>query len=253
MLTTRIAVILFAYSVTAFALDDSSPFQALQYRNIGPSRGGRCAAVTGVPGRPHTFFMGTSGGVWKTTSAGQTWENVSDGFLESGSIGDIAVAESDPNVIYVGTGQSTIRGNVAVGVGVYKSLDGGKTWFHSGLRKAGQIGRIRIHPNDANLVYAAVIGHPFVANEERGIFRSIDGGKTWQKILYVSAKTGFADLSMDPTNPRVLYAAAWTTQRKPWTIVSGSEEYGLYKSVDGGDHWTKLSGGLPEGIVGKIG
>ncbi len=228
-------------------------FQALKYRNIGPTRGGRCSAVTGVPGKTHTFLMGNAGGVWRTDNAGQSWENISDEFFESGSIGAIAVAESDPNVIYVGTGQATIRGNVALGVGIYKSQDGGKTWSHSGLRNAGQIAEIRIHPKDENLVYAAVVGNAFVPNEERGLFRSKDGGKSWEKILYISARTGVVDISMDATNPRVLYAAAWTGQRKPWTIVSGSEESALYKSVDGGDQWKKLSGGLPEGLVGKIG
>ncbi len=228
-------------------------FQALKYRNLGPSRGGRCSAVTGVPGEPYAFLMGVPGGVWKTVNAGQSWENISDGFFESGSIGAIAVAESDPNVIYVGTGQATIRGNVALGAGVYKSTDAGKTWVHSGLRQTGQIAKIRIHPQDPDLVYLAAVGNAFVPNEDRGLFRSKDGGKTWQKILYVSEKTGVVDLAMDPVNPRVLYAAAWTGERKPWTIVSGSEESGLFKSNDGGDTWKKLSGGLPQGMLGKIG
>ena len=232
---------------------DEKAFQALKYRNVGPSRGGRSTAVTGVPGEIHTFFMGTAGGVWKTINAGQTWENVSDGHFETGSIGAIAVSDSDPNVIYVGTGQGTIRGNVAIGVGVYKSVDGGKTWVHSGLRNAGQIQEILIHPKNENLVYAAAIGNAFVPNEDRGLFRSKDGGKTWEKVLYISSKTGIVDISMNPENPRILYAAAWTGQRKPWTIVSGSEESALYKSVDGGDTWKKLAGGLPEGLVGKIG
>jgi photosystem II stability/assembly factor-like uncharacterized protein len=240
-------------SGSTVASTPSTPFQALKYRNIGPSRGGRCTAVTGIPGQPHVFFMGTAGGIWRTLNAGQSWENISDKFFESGSIGAIAVSESDPNVIYVGTGQSTIRGNVALGVGVYKSMDGGKTWKHSGLRSAGQISRIRIHPKDPNLVFVAVVGNAFVPNEERGLFRSKDGGKTWEKILYISSKTGVADLDMDRSNPRILYASAWTGQRKPWTIVSGSEESGLYRSTDGGDTWEKLAGGLPQGIVGKIG
>lgn len=227
--------------------------QALEYRNIGPSRGGRSTAVTGVTGQPYTFLMGTAGGVWKTTNAGGSWENISDRYFGSGSIGAIAVSESDPHVIYVGTGQSTLRGNVALGVGVYKSIDAGKTWKHIGLPKAGQIGRIRIHPKNFDLVYVAVIGNAFIPNEERGLFRSKNGGMTWEKVLSISPKTGFADLAMDPVNPRVLYASAWTGQRKPWTIVSGSDECALYKTVDGGDTWTKLGGGLPQGVVGKIG
>jgi photosystem II stability/assembly factor-like uncharacterized protein len=251
-----ISILLFGSNTFVWADSPStaaSSFQALQYRNIGPSRGGRSTAATGVPGQPHTFFMGTSGGLWKTENAGETWVNVSDGFFQSGSIGAIAVSESDANVIYVGTGQSSLRGNVAAGVGVYKSTDGGKTWKHSGLTQAGQIGRIRIHPKDPDLVYVAVVGNAFVPNEDRGLYRSKDGGKIWQRVLFISSKTGFVDLSMDPSNPRILYAAAWTGQRKPWTIVSGSEESGLYKTVDGGDNWLKVEGGLPQGVVGRIG
>lgn len=240
-------------SICAAADIDSKQLQALKYRNIGPSRGGRCGAVSGVIGQPNTFYQGTAGGVWKSVNAGQNWENISDKFFESGSIGAIAVADSDPNIIYVGTGQSTIRGNVATGVGIYKSVDAGKTWKHIGLRNVGQIGRIRIHPTNPNLVYVAVIGNPWVPNEERGLYRSKDGGENWEKILSISPKTGFADLAMDLNNPRVLYASAWTAQRKPWTIISGSDESGLYKTNDGGDNWEELKGGLPQGVVGKIG
>ena len=250
-----LVVVFLLYHLLCFAaLPTTDPaFQALKYRNLGPTRGGRCAAVTGVPGEPHTFYMGTSGGVWKTENAGQTWTNISDKYFESGSIGAIAVAESDPNVVYVGTGQSTLRGNVALGVGMYKSTDAGKSWNHAGLKNAGQIGRVRVHPTNPDLVYVAVIGNAFMPNEDRGLYRSKDGGKSWERVLHISSKTGFADLAMDATNPRVLYAAAWTGQRLPWTIISGSEEGGLYKSVDGGDTWKKLTEGLPQGIVGKIG
>ena len=232
---------------------DPSQYQALRYRLLGPSRGGRSTAVTGIPGRPHTFFAGTSGGLWKTDDAGMAWENVSDGFFESGSIGAVAVADADPNVVYAGTGQACLRGNVSAGVGIYRSTDGGRTWAHAGLRDVGQIARIRIHPRDPNLVYVAAVGRAFGPNPERGVFRSKDGGKTWEKVLSISPKTGATDLAMDAVNPRVLYAAAWTGERKPWTIISGSAESGLYKSTDGGDRWVKLGGGLPEGVVGKIG
>src|SRR5262249_37785361 len=172
---------------------------------------------------------------------------------EWSSLGAVAVADSDPNVLYIGTGQACLRGNVSAGVGVYKSTDGGKTWTHSGLRDAGQIAKIRIHPYNPDLVYVAAVGNAFGPNETRGVFRSKDDGKSWEKVLYGSAKTGVTDLAMDATNPRVLYAAAWTGDRKPWTIISGSAESGLYKSTDGGDRWQKLSGGLPQGVVGKIG
>lgn len=227
--------------------------QALQYRNIGPIRGGRSTAVAGIPDQPHTFLMGSSGGLWKTTSAGQSWENISDGFFESGSIGAIAIAGSNANVIYVGTGQACLRGNVAAGVGVYKSTDAGKTWKHSGLRNAGQIARIRVHPDDESLVYVAVLGNAFEDNEDRGVFRSRDGGTTWQKVLYVNPKTGAVDLVMDTANPRVLYAAFAHEQRKPWTIISGNEDGGIFKTTDGGETWARLSGGLPQGTVGRIG
>lgn len=231
-----------------------SPFgEALRYRLLGPSRGGRSTAVAGIPSRPSTFFLGTSGGLWKTEDAGSTWTNVSDGFFESGSIGAVAVADADPNVVYAGTGQACLRGNVSAGVGMYRSTDGGKTWRHAGLRDAGQIARIRIHPRDPDLVYVAAVGHAFGPNPERGVFRSRNGGASWEKVLFVSPKTGVTDLAMDATDPRVLYAAAWTGERKPWTIVSGSEESGLYRTTDGGDRWTRVGGGLPQGVVGKIG
>src|SRR5439155_11210707 len=183
---------------------------------------------------------------------GMRWSNVSDGFFEAGSIGAVAVAESDGNVVYAGTGSACPRGNISSGVGVYRSTDAGKTWKHAGLREAGQIGRIRVHPRDPDLVYVAALGHIFGPNDERGVFRSKDGGKSWQKVLFVSNRTGAVDLSMDPNNPRILYAALWTAERRPWTITSGSAESGLYKTTDGGDTWTKCKGGLPEGVVGKI-
>jgi photosystem II stability/assembly factor-like uncharacterized protein len=230
-------------------------FDGLRYRLLDFSRGGRSTAVAGVASDPLTYYFGsTGGGVWKTRDAGLTWTNISDGFFEAGSIGAIAVAESDPNVIYVGTGSACPRGNISPGVGMYKSTDAGKTWKHAGLREAGQIGRVQVHPKDCDLVYVAAVGHIFGPNDERGVFRSKDGGKTWDKVLFISRKTGAVDLSLDPNNPRVLYAAAWTVERKPWTIDSGSEESGLFKTTDGGETWTRVSGGgFPSGIVGKIG
>jgi photosystem II stability/assembly factor-like uncharacterized protein len=230
-------------------------FSELRYRSLGFSRGGRATAVTGVPSQPLTFYFGsTGGGVWKTTSGGGDWTNVSDGFFEAGSIGAIAVGDTDPNVIYVGTGSACPRGNVSIGVGMYKSTDAGKTWKHIGLRTAGQIGRVRIHPQNHDLVYVAVLGNVFGASPDRGVFRSRDGGQNWEKVLYVNERTGAIDLTMDATNPRVLYAALWTTERKPWTIESGSLDGGIFKSSDGGDTWKKLTKGLPTDVlVGKIG
>ena len=229
-------------------------FQAMEYRSVGPHRGGRVTAVAGVPQEPNTFYMGsTGGGVWKTTDGGQVWTNISDEFFAAGSMGALAVAPSDPNVVYAGTGSACIRGNVSVGVGAYKSTDAGRTWTHIGLRDAGQIARVRVHPNNPDLVYAAVLGHPFGPNPERGIFRSKDGGENWENVLFISDSTGAVDLSMDANNPRILYAAMWRAERKPWTLVSGALEGGIYKTSDGGDNWTRLTTGLPEGLIGKIG
>lgn len=232
---------------------DPAMFQALRYRLLGPSRGGRSTAVAGVLTQPHVFYMGTSGGLWKSENAGGSWKNVSDGFFGSSSIGAVAVADSDPNVVYAGTGQACLRGNVAAGDGLYKSQDSGKTWVRAGLADAGQIARIRIHPRDPERVYVAAVGHAFGPNEQRGVFRTTDGGRTWERVLFISARTGAIDLAMDGSNPRILFAAAWTGDRKPWTVVSGSAESGLYRSTDGGDHWEKLAGGLPQGVVGRIG
>ncbi len=229
-------------------------FEGLEYRSLDFSRGGRSTAVAGVVGDSLTYYFGsTGGGVWKTTDAGLTWKNVSDKFFKVGSIGAVAVAESDPNVVYVGTGSACPRGNVSVGDGVYRSTDAGKTWSHIGLERAGQIGRIRVHPKNPDLVYVAVLGQIFGPNEERGVYRSRDGGKSWERSLHISDQTGAVDLSMDPNNPRILYAAMWTARRKPWTLISGSEEGGLYKSADGGDTWKKLEKGLPKAPTGRIG
>jgi photosystem II stability/assembly factor-like uncharacterized protein len=236
-------------SQTAF---DPALYKELSYRNIGPTRGGRVTAVAGITSQPSTFYMGaTGGGVWKTTNYGLTWTNVSDGYLASPSIGAIRVFQENPDIVYVGTGSDGLRSNVIRGKGVYKSMDAGRSWSFIGLRDAGQIGAVEIHPDNPDIVFVAAIGNPFGPNEERGVFRTVDGGGTWEKVLYLSPKTGFSDLEMAPDNPNVMYAAAWTAERKPWTILSGSEEGGIYRSTDRGDTWTKLCGGLPGGIVGK--
>ncbi|HEY9448200.1 MAG TPA: hypothetical protein VIQ60_00545, partial [Gemmatimonadaceae bacterium] len=231
---------------------DTAFFQDLSYRMIGPSRGGRVTAVTGVASEPRTFYMGAaSGGVFKTTDAGATWLPISDGAFEVGSIGAVEVAQSNANIVYVGTGSESIRSNVSIGKGVYRSDDAGKTWRFVGLHDVGQIGAVRVHPSNPDLVYVAAVGDPFVDNQERGVYRTRDGGKSWQKILFLSDSTGAVDLELQPGNPDVIYAAMWHGQRRPWTIISGAREGGIYKSTDGGDHWTKLGGGLPDQLFGK--
>ncbi len=225
-------------------------FESLEYRSLGFTRGGRSTAVTGVPSQPLVYyFVGTGGGVFKATDAGITWDSVTDGFLGVGSVGAIAVADSDPNVVYVGTGSACARGNISPGDGVYRSLDAGKTWEHVGLPEAGQIGRIRVHPRDHNLVYVAVVGNLFGDSEQRGLYRSRDGGAHWERVLTISNKTGVVDIAMDPSNPRILYAGAWAVRRTPWTIDSGSTNGGIYKSTDGGDTWTQLEVGLPTDVM----
>jgi photosystem II stability/assembly factor-like uncharacterized protein len=232
-----------------------SELEGLEWREIGPYRGGRSAAVAGIPQDRETFYFGaTGGGVWKTRNGGAHWENVSDGFF-GGSIGAVAVSAWDPNVIYVGTGEKTVRGNVSHGDGVWKSTDAGKTWRHVGLGDSRHIARIRIHPKNPDRVYAAVMGHLFGPNAQRGVFRSDDGGETWQRVLFVSADAGAVDLAMDPANPRILYATTWRVRRTPWSLESGGEGSGLWKSKDGGDNWTEISGneGLPEPPLGISG
>ena len=236
---------------------ESDPLKALQYRSIGPYRGGRCTAVTGVPSQPGVFYYGaTGGGVWKTTDGGINWESVSDGSVfGTGSVGAIAVADSDPNTVFVGMGESPIRGNVSHGDGVYKSNDAGKTWKRVGLEDTRQIPRIRIHPKNPDLVYVAALGHVWGPNDQRGVFRSKDGGKTWEKILSRGNKAGTIDLILDPSNPHILYAGFWEVYRKPWTLESGGPGSGIFKSTDGGDTWTELTrnSGLPKGTIGKVG
>lgn len=233
---------------------DPELFSTMNYRFIGPLRGGRSTAVTGIPGNPKEYLMGsTGGGVWKSSDVGLTWSNISDGDFTSASIGAIVVAPSDLNVIYVGTGSACIRGNATTGDGMYRSLDGGDSWSHIGLSDAGTIARLVVHPNDHELVYAAVFGHPFGPSEERGVYRSRDGGETWEQVMFISDQVGAIDLSMNPHNPREMYAAFWRFERKPWTTYDASEDGGIYKTKDGGDTWEKLGGGLPEGLTGRIG
>ncbi len=228
-------------------------FSSLKWREIGPWRGGRVTAVTGVPDNPRLYYMGaTGGGVWKTANAGISWDNISDDYFNVGTIGAIAVAESDINVIYVGTGEAPIRGvTTSHGDGMYKSTDAGATWEHIGLSHAGQISRVIVHPENPDLVYVAVQGQIW-GPSERGVYRSSDGGENWTQVLEVNDETGATDLSMDPTNPRILYAAMWEHGRKPWFIKSGGTAGGIFKSTDSGNTWEKLEGGLPE-LIGKIG
>ncbi len=231
---------------------DPSVFQEMEWRSIGPFRGGRSVASVGVASEPMTYYMGTvGGGVWKTTDAGITWDNVSDGQLATSSVGAIAVAESDPNVVYVGMGEHAIRGVMTShGDGVYRSTDAGRTWTHAGLDRTRAISRIRVHPANPDLVYVAAQGAPYGANEERGIYRSEDGGGTWEKILYVDENSGASDLSMDMSNPRILYAAFWEHRRLPWQVQSGGPGSGFWKSTDGGDTWNRIENGMPE-LMGK--
>src|SRR5262245_39677483 len=249
---SRIAALALALSALHAQSPNPAMWSNFRYRMIGPERGGRVTAVTGVPSQPYTFYMGsTGGGVWKTLDAGHTWTNISDVQIPLGSMGAIEVSLSNPDIVYAGTGSSKIRSNVSIGRGMYKSIDAGKTWTFSGLRDVGQIATVRVHPTNPDLVYVAALGNPFIDNPERGVFRSADGGKTWQKILHISDSAGAADLELQPGSPNVLFACMWHGQRKPWTIISGAREGGIYKSTDGGDHWTKLAGGLPNELFGR--
>ena len=230
-------------------------YKSIEYRNIGPFRGGRSAAVTGVPNKANLYYFGaTGGGVWKTTDAGNTWSNISDGFF-GGSVGAVAVSESDTNVIYVGNGEVTVRGNVSSGDGMWKSVNAGKTWEHIGLKNSRHIPRVRIHPKNSDIVFAAVLGDLYKTTQERGVYKSIDGGKNWKKVLYSNENAGAVDLIFDPTNPRILYASTWNVRRTPYSLSSGGEGSALWKSTDEGETWINIStnDGLPEGIWGISG
>ena len=255
-----VLIIVFAllWSRRAHAVEDRSEeikWQDLRWRNVGPTRGGRVTAITGVKSQPCTFYMGaTGGGLWKTQNCGEAWTPVADGQIATGSIGSIDVSESNPDVVYVGTGSAAIRSNVIIGRGAYKSTDAGRTWQFVGLREAGQIGSIRVHPSNPDIAWAAALGSPFGSNPDRGIFKTVDGGRTWRKTLFVNEETGGRVVAVNMSNPNELYAGMYRGLRKGWDIVSGgpSTQGGIYKSSDGGDTWTKLSNGLPQPLIGKI-
>ncbi|MEY3420303.1 MAG: hypothetical protein RIR48_583, partial [Bacteroidota bacterium] len=239
-------------SAVSSSVPDSNLISSLEWRHIGPFRGGRSCAVTGVPGKPNLFYFGaTGGGVWKTYDGGRTWENISDGYF-GGSIGSITVAPSDHNVIYVGGGEKTVRGNVSSGSGVWKSEDAGKTWVFCGLKNSRHIGRVRVHPTNPDIVYVAVMGDLFKDSDERGVYKSIDGGKTWKKTLYANAAAGAVDLCIDPANHRIIYTTTWNVRRTPYSLSSGGDGSALWKSTDGGETWTNISSaeGLPKGTWG---
>ena len=233
-----------------------SIFSTMRWRSIGPARGGRSIAASGVVGRPHEYYFGAvGGGLWKTIDGGNTWAPVTDGQIRSSSVGAVAVSESNPDVVYIGMGEACLRGNIMQGDGVYKSTDAGKTWKNVGLADSQVISRIRVHPSNPDLVYAAVFGHPAAPHGTRGIYRSRDGGQTWQQVLYRDDKTGAIDLVIDRNDPKVLYAAMWEAYRVAWQMSSGGPGSGLFKSTDGGDTWKELTRnpGMPAGMIGRIG
>jgi photosystem II stability/assembly factor-like uncharacterized protein len=255
--TGVLAVFLMVSATTAGANDvDAALFGRLEWRSIGPFRGGRSLAAAGSPSRPQEYYFGaTGGGLWKTSDGGTTWRPVTDGQIKSSSVGAVAVSESNPDVVYLGMGETQLRGNIMQGDGVYKSTDAGKTWKHVGLKDTQAIARIRIHPTNPDLAYVAALGHPYGPSAERGVFRTTDGGATWKKVLFRDDKTGAADLSLDPSDPKVLYAGLWEVYRKPWILWSGGPGSGLFKSTDGGESWKELTRapGMPKGdVIGKV-
>ncbi len=254
VLLSQLAIVIQAQTPRAPMMPSVDPafFNGLHYRLVGPSRGGRVTTVTGVPSQPNTFYMGVaSGGLFKTTDGGSSWVAITDGKVPLGSTGCVAVSDSDPNVIYLGTGSDDVRSNVSTGRGMYKSTDGGLTWKFIGLYNAGQIGGVRIHPTNPNVVWVSAQGDAFKSNSERGVFKTTDGGATWKKVLFISDQVGAMDVELQPGNPNVVYAWMSRLERKPWTIISGSREGGFYKSTDGGEHFTKITNGLPTELIGK--
>ena len=255
-LTLILAILSCSFSEQTFSQNiDSEQYSALDYRLIGPFRGGRSAAVTGVPNKPNLYYFGAAGGgVWKTENGGDHWKNISDGFF-GGSIGSVTVSKSDPNVIYVGGGEKTVRGNVSSGYGVWKSIDAGKTWSFSGLENSRHIPRISIDPNDHNIVYAGVLGDIYKSTEDRGLYKSINGGESWEKILFSNKDSGIVDLIIDPTNSRIIYASTWNVKRTPYSLSSGGDGSALWKSVDSGKTWKEISLnlGFPDSTLGIIG
>ncbi len=232
------------------------PLKDIRWREIGPFRGGRVLAVSGVTTQPQVYYFGaTGGGVFKTTDGGASWNPVSDGQFKNGDVGSIAVAESDPNTIYAGMGEACIRGNASPGDGVYKSTDGGKTWKNVGLKETEQIGKVVVDPRNANVVYVAALGHQFGPNRSAAFIKSTDGGATWKQVLTRGPKAGAVDLSIDPSNPNVIYAAFWEVYRTPYSLESGGPGSGIWKSMDGGETWKDLSHnpGMPKGIQGRVG
>ncbi len=267
-ITTILLGAIFSFALTSTAQDNTKDkslqkatmapdfYKGLEWRNIGPNRGGRSLGCAGSPGRPNEYYFGaTGGGLWKTTDGGNEWKPVTDGQVTSSSVGAVAVAETNPDIVYIGMGEVQLRGSITQGDGVYKSIDGGKKWRHLGLKETQAVARIRIHPTNPDIVYVAALGHPYGDNEERGVFRSTDGGNTWEKVLFVSPKAGAVDLIIDRNNPKVLYASTWQVYRKAWKMWGGGGDSKLWKSTDGGDSWIDLTGnpGMPAGPIGKIG